>query len=93
MRELILADGKPHQVPYVSPVRIELLNRHAVTGAYADEDYRFCPDHLNEQAAKHDCQIHAYCLMTNHVHLLMTPGKTDSLGKLAFMKFIEATHR
>jgi hypothetical protein len=28
-----LADGKPHQVPYVSPVRIELLNRHAVTGA------------------------------------------------------------
>lgn len=33
MREVILADGKPHQVPYVSPVRIELLNRHAVTGA------------------------------------------------------------
>lgn len=33
MREVILADGKPFQVPYVSPVRIELLNRHAVTGA------------------------------------------------------------
>lgn len=33
MREVILADGKPYQVPYVSPVRIELLNRHAVTGA------------------------------------------------------------
>lgn len=33
MREVVLADGKPHQVPYVSPVRIELLNRHAVTGA------------------------------------------------------------
>ena len=33
MREVILADGKSHQVPYVSPVRIELLNRHAVTGA------------------------------------------------------------
>lgn len=33
MREVILADGKPHQVPYASPVRIELLNRHAVTGA------------------------------------------------------------
>ena len=33
MREVILADGKPHQVSYVSPVRIELLNRHAVTGA------------------------------------------------------------
>jgi hypothetical protein len=33
MREVILADGKLHKVPYASPVRIALLNRHAVTGA------------------------------------------------------------
>lgn len=33
MREVILADGQPRQVRYVSPVRIELLNRHCVTGA------------------------------------------------------------
>ncbi len=32
-REVILADGKPHRVPYVSPFRIELLGRHAVCGA------------------------------------------------------------
>jgi clan AA aspartic protease len=32
-REVILADGKRHQVRYVSPVRIELLNRKCVTGA------------------------------------------------------------
>ena len=32
-REVILADGKPHQVLYVSPVRIELLGRHSVCGA------------------------------------------------------------
>lgn len=32
-REVILAGGKPHQVPYVSPVRIELLGRHSVCGA------------------------------------------------------------
>lgn len=32
-REVILADGRPHQVPYVSPVRIELLGRHSVCGA------------------------------------------------------------
>ena len=30
---MILADGKPHQVAYVSPVRIELLGRHSVCGA------------------------------------------------------------
>ena len=26
--------------------------------------------------------IHAYCLMTNHVHLLVTPGETDACGWL-----------
>jgi clan AA aspartic protease len=32
-REVILADGKRHQVRYVFPVRVELLNRKCVTGA------------------------------------------------------------
>ena len=32
-REVIMADGQPKQVPYVAPVRIELLGRHCVTGA------------------------------------------------------------
>jgi clan AA aspartic protease len=32
-REVTLADGKKHQVRYVSPVRIEMLNRKCVTGA------------------------------------------------------------
>jgi clan AA aspartic protease len=32
-REVILADGKRHQVRYVFPVKIELLNRKCVTGA------------------------------------------------------------
>jgi putative transposase len=29
---------------------------------------------LKELAAATGCAIHAYCLMTNHVHLLLTPG-------------------
>lgn len=33
LREVILADGRPHQVPYVGPVRIEMFNRHAFAGA------------------------------------------------------------
>lgn len=66
---------------------------------YAGEDYLFYLDHLNEQAAKHACQIHAYCLMTNHVHLLLTPGKTDSLGKLMkalgqrYVQYVNRTYR
>ncbi|MGH8604055.1 MAG: clan AA aspartic protease [Gammaproteobacteria bacterium] len=32
-REVQTADGKPHLVPYVSPVKISLLGRECVTGA------------------------------------------------------------
>ncbi|MES9927285.1 MAG: transposase, partial [Candidatus Thiodiazotropha sp. 6PDIVS] len=30
---------------------------------------------------KHGCAIHAYCLMTNHVHLLLTPGSSEAINK------------
>jgi len=40
---------------------------------YAEEDYRRYLDDLQISAKKFDCRIHAYVLMTNHVHLLVTP--------------------
>lgn len=45
---------------------------------YADEDYRRYLDALGEMAQKYGCAIHAYVLMTNHVHPLLTPKKRDS---------------
>lgn len=51
----------------------------------AESDYRFFLEKLRAAADKHDCQIHAYVLMTNHIHLLMTPGQEDSIGKLMQM--------
>ncbi|MHB8355039.1 MAG: transposase [Burkholderiales bacterium] len=49
---------------------------------YEEADYRYFLKHLGEQAGAHGCAIHAYCLMTNHVHLLLTPGHRDSLSGL-----------
>lgn len=49
---------------------------------YADEDYRRYLETLEEQAKKFDCAVHAYVLMTNHVHLLLTPAKEESAGLL-----------
>ena len=40
---------------------------------YADKDYRFYLECLQDASAHHGCAIHAYVLMTNHVHLLLTP--------------------
>ena len=34
---------------------------------YTEADYQYYLEILAAQADKHGCQIHAYCLMTNHV--------------------------
>jgi len=38
-------------------------------------------DVLVEASDKHDCPVHCYALMGNHVHLLMTPARKESLPK------------
>ncbi len=40
---------------------------------FADDDYRFYLDCLKDAATRYGAQLHAYVLMTNHVHLLLTP--------------------
>jgi putative transposase len=49
---------------------------------FADEDYLFYLDWLEDYAKRADCLIHAFVLMTNHVHLLLTPENPDSAGNL-----------
>ncbi len=48
---------------------------------YAAEDYQFYLEKLKLACEKHLCDLHAYVLMTNHVHLLITPKKEDGLSK------------
>ena len=49
---------------------------------FAEEDYH-CYLHWLEEAARNcRCAIHAYALMTNHVHLLLTPIADGSPAKL-----------
>ncbi len=47
----------------------------------ADDDYQFYLECLHEAADRQGCLIHAYVLMTNHVHLLASPGTEASLPK------------
>lgn len=48
---------------------------------FADADYDCYLEYLKEASDKHQCDIHAYVLMTNHVHLLMTPHKAEGIAK------------
>jgi len=48
----------------------------------AEADYLVYLSQLRNLSAKHGCAIHAYCLMTNHVHLLLTPNTARSCTEL-----------
>lgn len=45
------------------------------------DDYRFFGRCLQEACGTHGCQLHAYVLMTNHVHLLITPRNTMGIAR------------
>lgn len=48
-----------------------------------DSDYRYYLDTLQEWKTQLGCRVYAYCLMTNHVHLVIDPGEhPDHLGLL-----------
>lgn len=49
---------------------------------FDDEDYLVYLRYLKAAADQFDCAIHAYVLMTNHVHFLLTPQATNSISLL-----------
>lgn len=63
---------------------------------FADEDYRVYLDWLAEFAAKTGCRVHAYVLMTNHVHLLLTPAQAEApaaLMKALGQRYVQYVNR
>ncbi len=49
---------------------------------WRDGDYMLYLLHLRELADKLGCEVHAYCLMTNHVHMLLTPPSPEACAVL-----------
>ena len=47
---------------------------------FAEEDYTFYLDKLLKSSEKYKVAIHAFVLMTNHVHLLATPSEASSIS-------------
>jgi len=46
------------------------------------KDYHFYLEKLEEAFNRHSCELHAYVLMTNHAHLLITPEEENGIGKV-----------
>ena len=68
----------------VAEVPVHIIQRGNKRGAcfFADSDYELYLAHLQALAAKFECAVHAYCLMTNHVHLLVTPREADGCARM-----------
>jgi len=73
------------------PARLELpgVAHHVVQrgnnrGAcfFGDADRRFYLKCLEDAAKRRSCEVHAYVLMSNHVHLLVTPAEAGALGAM-----------
>ena len=56
------------------------VDRQAVF--FRAQDYELYLENLRTAAHHFDCSVHAYVLMTNHTHLLITPGTERSLPLL-----------
>lgn len=55
-------------------------NREAVF--FSEQDYLEYLRCLKHAADQYGCKIHGYVLMTNHIHLLVSPENKDSIGQL-----------
>ena len=49
---------------------------------FTADDYRRYLAGLRESAIRYDCAVHAYVLMTNHVHLLVTPSSAGAVSRM-----------
>src|SRR5256714_2809611 len=63
---------------------------------FSDEDRIAYLSWLREYAERYEVEILAYCLMSNHVHLVAVPGSEDSLQQLLkplHMRYSQRVHR
>ena len=54
-------------------------NRQAIF--FVDDDRRVYLENLHENCRRYGLILHGYCLMTNHVHLVLTPPSADALAR------------
>ena len=70
------------------------VNRQACF--FCDEDRVFYIEQLARLTAECGCALHAYALMTNHVHLLLTPDSDDGPSRLMMrlgQRYVRAVNR
>ncbi|MFL0803128.1 MAG: transposase [Agarilytica sp.] len=66
---------------------------------YAEADYAFYLDALKDASIKYGVAVHAFVLMTNHVHMLVTPADRCGVSKMMqalgrdYVRYINITYK
>lgn len=58
-------------------------NRQAIF--HRNTDYRFFMNTISEAKKEFNCLLYGYCLMSNHIHMIIQPSHKDSLSKMIKM--------
>lgn len=64
------------------PQHIILQGRDGQTIFHQDQDYQYFHDCLDAAAYNYNLKLHAYVLMPDHVHVLATPGNSNSVSRV-----------
>lgn len=64
------------------PVHVVQRGHNRKPTFFSDSDFNLYRQYLFEGLRRYDTVMHAYCLMTNHVHLLVTPAHEHSISRL-----------
>ncbi len=69
---------------YLAGVAVHVVQRgHSREPVFYEEsDYQAYLYWLLEALERYECNLHAYVLMTNHIHLLVTPRKDDGISRM-----------
>jgi putative transposase len=62
------------------PVHVVQRGNNRLAVFFDDDDRRVYLDRLGQAASENGCAIHAHALVTNHVHLLMTPADGQAVS-------------
>jgi len=86
-----VAVGFPHHITHRGNNRQDIF--------FVDDDRRAYLEILKEHCDKYSLDVLAYCLMTNHIHIIAIPKKEDSLAKgigrahLHYTQYINRMHK
>lgn len=69
----VVVEGVPHHITQRGNDRRDIF--------LSGEDRRFYIDTLRAKCAEHGVAVLGYCLMTNHVHLVAIPKRSDSFAR------------